>query len=76
MGNFSGSDWCPHCEDLDKEVFESNTFRLWFNKRRMVPVLLDFPLYHPQDPATKAQNAQLAQQYQVNAFPSVLLISA
>jgi hypothetical protein len=28
---FSGSDWCPRCIALDAEVFDSATFRAWFN---------------------------------------------
>jgi hypothetical protein len=76
MAYFSGSDWCQPCQHLHDEVFENATFLTWFNIRYLVPLLVDFPQYTPQDPDTKQQNLQLQQQYQVFAFPSVLAIKA
>jgi thiol:disulfide interchange protein len=76
MADFSGSNWCQPCQNLEKEVFESDTFRLWFNQRRMVPMLVDFPMNTPQDPQTKQQNAQLQLQYQAFSYPTVIAIKA
>ena len=76
MAYFAGSDWCSHCIDLDNEVFQSKTFRQWFNFGRMVPLLLDFPNSKSQSAEIKTQNAQLYTQYAIGGFPSVLAIRA
>jgi thiol:disulfide interchange protein len=76
MALFSGSDWCPHCIDLDKEIFENHSFRIWFNTHEIVPLLVDFPQKTTQTPALQAQNAQLLSQYNVQGFPTVVIIKA
>src|SRR5690348_4235887 len=58
--DFTGSDWCPWCIRMDKEVFSHRAFAD-FAARRLVLVKLDFPHSKPQPAPEKAQNTQLAQ---------------
>jgi thiol:disulfide interchange protein len=76
LANFSGSDWCSHCIDLDNEVFKSATFKNWFKQHQMVPFLADYPQFHSQDPILHQQNMQLMAQYAIAGFPSVLALHA
>ncbi|MDG1833377.1 MAG: thioredoxin family protein, partial [Verrucomicrobiota bacterium] len=39
---FTGSDWCPPCKALKKNVFNSNEFKA-YAKKHLVLVELDFP---------------------------------
>jgi thiol-disulfide isomerase/thioredoxin len=76
MALFTGSDWCGYCQALDQEVFQSGDFRLWFNARLIVPLMVDFPQNKPQTPDLKQQNALLLQQYNVQSFPTVIALKA
>ena len=72
---FTGSDWCPPCMKQNKDVFEQPAFEE-FAKNNLVLVKLDFPRAKPQDPEIKQRNQQLAAQYQVQGFPTVILLDA
>jgi thiol:disulfide interchange protein len=74
MALFSGSDWCPHCQALETEVFQDKSFLIWFNSHEIVPLLVDFPQNTTQTPAIQAQNAHLLTQYNVQGFPTVVII--
>jgi len=72
--DFTGSDWCPPCKALHKNVFESAEFAAVAPK--YVLVELDFPRKTPQAPELKAKNAALSKQFGISGFPTVLLIDA
>lgn len=72
---FTGSDWCPPCMKQNNDVFEQPAFEE-FAKNNLVLVKLDFPRSKPQDPEIKQRNQQLAAQYQVQGFPTVILLNA
>ena len=72
--DFTGSDWCPPCKALHKNVFESAEFAAVADK--YVLVELDYPKSKPQAPELKAKNAALSKQFGVTGFPTVLLIDA
>jgi thiol-disulfide isomerase/thioredoxin len=72
--DFTGSDWCPPCKALHKNVFESAEFAAVASK--YVLVELDFPRKTPQAPELKAKNAELSKQFGISGFPTVLLIDA
>ena len=40
--SFSGSDWCPWCQKLDKEVFSQDLFKQSAPKNYIL-LILDFP---------------------------------
>ena len=73
--NFEGSDWCPPCMMLEKKVFSQKAF-LDYAKESLVLVKLDFPRRKEQAEALKQQNQSLAEKFQVDAFPTVLLLNA
>lgn len=72
--DFTGSDWCPPCKALHKNVFESAEFSAVASK--YVLVELDYPKSKPQTPELKAKNAALSKQFGITGFPTVLLLDA
>lgn len=72
---FTGSDWCPPCMKQNKDVFEQSAFQE-FAKDKLVLVKLDFPRSKPQAPEIKQRNQKLAAQYEVQGFPTVILLGA
>ena len=72
--DFTGSDWCPPCKALHKNVFESKEFAAVASK--YVLVELDYPRNKPQEPKLKAKNAELSKKFDISGFPTVLLIDA
>jgi len=74
--NFSGSDWCGWCIKLDEEVFSKPAFIEEAGKS-FVFVLLDFPRDKSgQSSAVQAQNKRLADQFQIQGYPTVILAKA
>jgi len=72
--NFTGSDWCGWCIKLDHEVFSKPAFKNYAEKN-LVLVEVDFPRNKPLAEEVKTQNAQLAQQYQIQGFPTILVLN-
>ena len=73
--DFTGSDWCPPCKALHKDVLSKKSF-IDSAKKDFVLVELDFPRKGNQSKELKAQNKKLAKQYKIRAYPTVLLIDA
>lgn len=73
--DFTGSDWCGWCIRLRDEVFDTETFKA-SAPDDFVFVELDFPNDVPQSDAVKAQNAELAQRFQVQGYPTIVLADA
>ena len=71
--DFSGSDWCGWCIRLDKEVFAQKEFKE-YAKNNFVLLLLDFPRRKEIPAELKKQNSNLAKKYQVQGFPTVLIL--
>ena len=71
---FHGSDWCPPCIQLNKEVFASDDFKA-FAEDKLIAVDLDFPRKKEQSAEQKSHNKELASKYGVRGFPTVILIS-
>ena len=73
---FTGSDWCPPCKALHKEIFSTDEFAKEA-AAKYVLVELDFPTPKKQQaPELKAQNAELQKKYAIPGFPTVLLVDA
>ncbi len=72
--NFTGSDWCPYCIKLDKEVFSQPEFKK-YAAQNLVLMDVDFPLTHLQPAALKAQNDMLQNRYGIESFPSVVVLN-
>lgn len=72
---FTGSDWCPPCIMLAKNVFDKPEFAA-SAKKDFVLVKLDYPRKKALPAAEKKQNDALSARYGIQAFPTVLLADA
>ncbi len=72
---FTCSDWCGWCKRLDAEILATAKFKN-YAAEKLILVKLDFPRGVPQTDAVKAQNAALAQKYQVRGFPTVIVLDS
>jgi thiol-disulfide isomerase/thioredoxin len=73
--DFTGSDWCPPCMRLTKEVLGQKTF-VDSAKEKFVLVELDFPRKKEIDPKLKEQNDKLQEEYQITGYPTIMLCDA
>ena len=73
--DFTGSDWCPPCIALKKNVFDSKEFKA-YAKDNLVLVELDFPRRKKIDPKQKAYNSAQQKKYGIRGFPTVILLDA
>jgi disulfide reductase len=71
---FTGSDWCPWCKALDKEVLSTREFTD-FAKDNLVLVKVDFPRHHTLAPVQAQANARLAQRFGIQAYPTVCILN-
>lgn len=69
---FTGSDWCPPCIAMRKNVFSKKEF-VNGASGKFILVELDFP---NGDPAVKEKNEPYAAKYKVEAFPTVILFNS
>jgi thiol-disulfide isomerase/thioredoxin len=73
--NFTGSDWCPGCIQLEREVLGQKLF-IYEARKRFVFVMVDFPRKKKLSPSLEQQNERLAQRYGIGSFPTILLADA
>src|SRR5882724_2184624 len=76
MLDFTGSDWCPYCIKLNKEVFSKPEFAK-YAKENLVLVEVDFPHRKKkgeQSDALKKANDALQQKYNISGFPTMIVL--
>jgi len=73
--DFTGSDWCPPCKALHSNVLTSEEFSK-FAKDNLVLVEVDFPRSKPQSADQKKANKELAKQYEVKGYPTVIVFDS
>jgi thioredoxin-related protein len=73
--DFTGSDWCGWCIRLNKEVFSKPEFKEYANKN-LVLLEIDFPRAKAQTESIKHQNQELASQYQIQGFPTIIVLNS
>ncbi len=73
--DFTGSNWCGWCKKLDREVFSTPEFKEYAQKN-LVLVKLDFPRGIEQPAAEKAQNERLAKQFNIEGFPTIIVLNS
>ena len=73
--NFTGSDWCPWCIRLEREVFSKPEFAQ-FAKDNLVLLAADFPRAKAQSNDVRRQNQDLAQRYSVEGFPTIVVLNS
>lgn len=71
--DFTGSDWCPPCKALHRNVFSKPKFMKQMSQH-YVFVVLDYPRNKSKQSAkTIQQNQELNKRYKIRGFPTVLL---
>lgn len=68
---FTGSDWCPPCIAMRKNVFSKKEF-VDAASKKFVLVELDFP---KGDQAVADKNEPMAKKYNIEGFPTVILMT-
>jgi thioredoxin-related protein len=71
--DFTGSDWCGWCIQLSKDTFSKPAFKEYADKN-LILVELDFPNNKMQSDLLIKQNQELQQKYQVEGFPTLILL--
>jgi serine/threonine protein kinase/WD40 repeat protein/thioredoxin-related protein len=71
---FSGSDWCPWCILVKKDVFGKEVFAR-YAAENYVLVELDFPRYKP-NPKKFPQNKAFFDKWRLGGFPGIVLADA
>jgi len=69
---FTGSDWCPPCIAMRKNVFSKKDFVTAASKK-FILVELDFP---KGDKELAEKNQPLAEKYKIEGFPTVILFNS
>lgn len=69
---FTGSDWCPPCIAMRKNVFSKKDF-ISKASEKFILVELDFP---NGDKAVKEKNQPYAEKYKIEGFPTVILFDS
>ncbi len=73
--DFTGSDWCPWCIKLDKEVFATPEFSD-FAAKNLVLVEVDFPRLKPQSGKLIKANRALQSKYKIEGYPTVIVLDS
>ena len=72
--NFTGSDWCPYCLRLKKEVFDTDQFKDWADDHAIL-VEADFPRGKELPKELVQQNEWLSSEYSVGGYPTILFLN-
>jgi thioredoxin-related protein len=72
--DFTGSDWCGYCIQLDREILSRPEFKEYANKN-LVLVEIDFPRRKTQSVNLRKQNQQLAEEYRIQGFPTIIVLN-
>jgi protein disulfide-isomerase len=76
---FHGSDWCPACVEMQRQVFDSPAFAE-YARQALVLVDVDFPNKHKQDEELRRANAALKARFNLSpvpdeGFPTIVLLN-
>ena len=73
--DFTGSDWCPGCIYLRKNIFDTDAFAKYAADHQSVLLELDFPKTAGKMPPEQLKfHEDLMRRYGVSSFPTVLLM--
>ena len=73
--DFNGSDWCPPCKALRKNVLSSQEF-VDYAKKNLVLVDVDFPHNKEQSAELKKANQALGEKYGIEGLPTVIVLGS
>jgi len=76
---FHGSDWCPTCVEMQRQVFDSPAFAK-YARQSLVLVDVDFPDKHKQDEELRRANIALKARFNLSpapdeGFPTIVLLN-
>ena len=72
---FHGSDWCPTCKELERDVIKSPEFAA-YARQALVLVDVDFPTKGKQSEELKKANAALRQRFNIgDNLPTLVLLN-
>lgn len=71
--DFTGSDWCPPCMQLHKEIFSQDQFQSYANSN-LVFVTVDFPSKYHLPEAASATNDLLSAKFNIEGFPTLVAL--
>lgn len=71
---FTGSDWCPWCMKLKREVFDQPEFAD-YARSTLVLVEVDFPRSKPMAHLQRQGNRVLQKSYGVTGYPTVVVLN-
>lgn len=71
--DFTGSDWCGYCVMLDRQILSRPQFQEYASKN-LVLMEVDFPRRKEQSRETRMQNQRLASQYNIQGFPTIVVL--
>lgn len=74
--DFTGSDWCPPCIEMNKVVFSKPAF-LNYAQKNLILVEVDYPRRKTLSQKITEQNERLKDQYGIDrsGFPTVVLLN-
>lgn len=70
----TGSDWCPFCQKLKREVLDTREFKD-FARRHLVLVYADIPRYAELPHRLVKQNRALAERFNVRGYPTAVILA-
>jgi thioredoxin-related protein len=71
--DFTGSDWCPWCIRMDKEVLNTKEFKAYADKN-LVLMVVDFPQTKQLPQEVQDQNNNLQKKFDAQGFPTFVLL--
>ncbi|HEX5219315.1 MAG TPA: thioredoxin family protein [Verrucomicrobiae bacterium] len=73
--DFTGSDWCPPCKALYKNVLSSAEF-VEYAKSNLILVEVDFPTSKKQSEELKKANEALQTKFNVDGYPTIIVLDS
>lgn len=71
--NFTGSDWCPPCKLMQKEVFSTEEFAR-YAEDHLILLELDYPMNVEQPKEVVEQNKELQKEFDIEVFPTFVIL--
>lgn len=68
---FTGTSWCPPCQRMEKEVFNSSEFRTFSNRK-----LVLMKVVVPASRKISGLNSQLSTRFDIRSYPTILLLDS
>ena len=72
---FTGSDWCPPCIILGRQVFSQPEFKD-YAAQYLVLLEVDFPRTKELSAEQRAANEKLAEQFGIDGLPTIILLDS